>query len=207
MENDKLGMISNQHLQLADQQPMGTLDRGCIQLAALASTAVDYSKTGIPADMSRAPRPAKFKPDYMVCQVSSVCCYELTVVRPRPHVCCSQSKDSSISKKKTASRMKLSTVSMQIADQCVTMRVIKHLANSTETSTSDNSWPTCRRAITEPPVAAPNMASYISSWTTLCILPQLHLVATCTSITKTLRDKSATGMRIRFLPTRCANKP
>lgn len=66
MENDKLGMISLQHLQLADQKPMGTLDPGCIKLAALASTAVDYSKTGIPADMQDAPRPAKFKPDFMV---------------------------------------------------------------------------------------------------------------------------------------------
>ncbi|USW59560.1 Putative RNA-dependent RNA polymerase, eukaryotic-type [Septoria linicola] len=65
MENDKLGMISLQHLQLADQMPMGTLDPGCVKLAALASTAVDYSKTGIPADMQNAPRPAKFKPDFM----------------------------------------------------------------------------------------------------------------------------------------------
>lgn len=33
MENDKLGLIANQHLQLADQRPMGTLDPDCIKLA------------------------------------------------------------------------------------------------------------------------------------------------------------------------------
>ncbi|KAF2211972.1 hypothetical protein CERZMDRAFT_68227 [Cercospora zeae-maydis SCOH1-5] len=65
MENDKLGVISNQHLQLADQRPAGTLDPDCIKLAALASTAVDYSKTGIPANMQGAPKFQKFKPDFM----------------------------------------------------------------------------------------------------------------------------------------------
>ncbi|PPJ51825.1 hypothetical protein CBER1_09772 [Cercospora berteroae] len=65
MENDKLGMISNQHLQLADQRQKGTLDPDCIKLAALASTAVDYSKTGIPATIPGTLRFPRFKPDFM----------------------------------------------------------------------------------------------------------------------------------------------
>ena len=48
MENDNLGMISTLHQILADQKPNGTLDPECVRLAGLASTAVDYSKTGIP---------------------------------------------------------------------------------------------------------------------------------------------------------------
>ena len=141
MENDKLGLISIQHLQLADQRPMGTMDPDCIQLAALASTAVDYSKTGIPAEMNRAPRSAKFKPDYMVCLVLSVSYhFVLTVTRLRLHACSFRNKASSISKKKKiVSRTKLSTVSMQKADRCVTMRVRRHLANSTGISMSDSS--------------------------------------------------------------------
>ena len=48
METDQLGYISNTHLQIADQKPEGTFSPECKTLAAMASTAVDYSKTGIP---------------------------------------------------------------------------------------------------------------------------------------------------------------
>lgn len=48
MENDKLGMICVNHLQLADEHTAGTLHPDCIKLAEMASTAVDFSKTGIP---------------------------------------------------------------------------------------------------------------------------------------------------------------
>jgi len=47
MENDKLGLISNMHLQMADLLPEGTKDPSCIKLAQMASVAVDYAKTGI----------------------------------------------------------------------------------------------------------------------------------------------------------------
>ena len=47
MENDNLGMIATLHQILADQSPFGTFDPQCVRLAALHSTAVDYSKTGI----------------------------------------------------------------------------------------------------------------------------------------------------------------
>jgi len=49
METDQLGYISNSHLQAADQLAGGTFSEPCIVLAGMASTAVDYSKTGIPA--------------------------------------------------------------------------------------------------------------------------------------------------------------
>ena len=48
MENDQLGRICTLHQTLADQKSSGTLDPECILLAELASTAVDFSKTGIP---------------------------------------------------------------------------------------------------------------------------------------------------------------
>lgn len=48
LETDQLGYISNSHVQAADQLPDGTFSEPCIVLAGMASTAVDYSKTGIP---------------------------------------------------------------------------------------------------------------------------------------------------------------
>ncbi|KAI9724187.1 MAG: hypothetical protein M1828_003932 [Chrysothrix sp. TS-e1954] len=69
METDQLGYISNTHLQIADQKESGTFDPLCLELASMASTAVDYSKTGIPVDMSKFPGPRQYsrnaKPDFM----------------------------------------------------------------------------------------------------------------------------------------------
>ena len=48
MENDNLGLIATLHQILADQLPLGTFDPICIELAGMHSTAVDFSKTGIP---------------------------------------------------------------------------------------------------------------------------------------------------------------
>lgn len=48
METDQLGRIATTHQILADQKEAGTLDPSCITLAELHSTAVDFSKTGIP---------------------------------------------------------------------------------------------------------------------------------------------------------------
>lgn len=48
METDQLGRIATAHQILADQKPSGTLDRDCTLLAELHSTAVDFSKTGVP---------------------------------------------------------------------------------------------------------------------------------------------------------------
>lgn len=48
METDQLGRIATTHQILADQKSTGTLDPSCILLAELHSTAVDFSKTGVP---------------------------------------------------------------------------------------------------------------------------------------------------------------
>lgn len=48
MENDQLGRLSTLHQTLADQKEQGVFDPDCILLAEMCSTAVDFSKTGIP---------------------------------------------------------------------------------------------------------------------------------------------------------------
>ena len=50
MENDQLGRIAVLHQVLADQAQKGTFDRDCLELADMHSTAVDFSKTGIPVN-------------------------------------------------------------------------------------------------------------------------------------------------------------
>lgn len=52
MENDQLGRIATLHQVLADQRDSGTLDPDCLLLANKHSTAVDFSKTGIPVSYS-----------------------------------------------------------------------------------------------------------------------------------------------------------
>ncbi|KAI4158772.1 MAG: hypothetical protein LQ342_007167 [Letrouitia transgressa] len=64
MENDQLGRISTLHQTLADQKADGTFDPQCILLAQLASTAVDFSKTGIPADLSMMQKYSRVRPDF-----------------------------------------------------------------------------------------------------------------------------------------------
>lgn len=51
MENDQLGRLSTLHQTLADQKELGVFDPDCILLAEMCSTAVDFSKTGIPASL------------------------------------------------------------------------------------------------------------------------------------------------------------
>lgn len=53
METDQLGYICNTHLQVADQMPDGTLNPSCLKLAEMASTAVDFSKTGVAVSCSQ----------------------------------------------------------------------------------------------------------------------------------------------------------
>ncbi|KAK8009403.1 hypothetical protein PG991_011954 [Apiospora marii] len=67
MATDQLGMLSNKHMVLADQRDAGTVADDCKKLAEMASTAVDYSKTGIAVDMAqiRSIRFNKFRPDFM----------------------------------------------------------------------------------------------------------------------------------------------
>lgn len=53
------------HMQLADQMEIGTYHAHCIKLASMASTAVDFSKTGIPVNMKECPRYNRCRPDFM----------------------------------------------------------------------------------------------------------------------------------------------
>jgi len=66
MNMDRLGQISNKHKIRADIKPMGTRDPECILLAKLASDAVDFSKSGNPANMRQIPRGSDWiRPDFM----------------------------------------------------------------------------------------------------------------------------------------------
>ncbi|KAM0132168.1 hypothetical protein ACHAP3_006606 [Botrytis cinerea] len=67
MKTDQLGVISNRHQVYADQDVMGTECSNCLKLAELCSTAVDYSKTGIPPKLNdpSVPRHSLWRPDFM----------------------------------------------------------------------------------------------------------------------------------------------
>lgn len=64
MINDNLGAISTAHLIHADREPAKALSPICLQLATLHSMAVDFAKTGAPAEMPRFLKPKEF-PDFM----------------------------------------------------------------------------------------------------------------------------------------------
>ncbi|KAI8620436.1 RNA dependent RNA polymerase-domain-containing protein [Chytriomyces sp. MP71] len=64
MTNNKLGIIARRHLALADQRVGGSLHPDCLQLAELHSQAVDFPKTGHPADIKAAVS-LKNRPDFM----------------------------------------------------------------------------------------------------------------------------------------------
>lgn len=49
--NDTLGIISNAHTVFADREPKRAYSEPCIELAKLFSIAVDFPKTGIPAEI------------------------------------------------------------------------------------------------------------------------------------------------------------
>src|SRR5439155_21418710 len=65
MENDQLGRIANLHQEFADMKPLGTMDRDCMLLAEMHSTAVDFSKTGRHVEMTKLPRSKSVRPDFM----------------------------------------------------------------------------------------------------------------------------------------------
>ncbi|KAL4584954.1 hypothetical protein LXL04_009567 [Taraxacum kok-saghyz] len=64
MTSDTLGAISTAHLVHADREPEKALSSKCLQLATLHSMAVDFAKTGAPAEMPRGLRPHEY-PDFM----------------------------------------------------------------------------------------------------------------------------------------------
>jgi RNA-dependent RNA polymerase len=64
MINDTLGAISTAHLVHADREPDKARSKKCLELANLHSMAVDFAKTGAPAEMPRVLKPREF-PDFM----------------------------------------------------------------------------------------------------------------------------------------------
>ncbi|KAD2806028.1 hypothetical protein R6Q59_028990 [Mikania micrantha] len=64
MTSDTLGGISTAHLVHADREPQKALSPKCLQLATLHSMAVDFAKSGAPAEMPRGLRPREY-PDFM----------------------------------------------------------------------------------------------------------------------------------------------
>ncbi|KAK4568483.1 hypothetical protein RGQ29_004046 [Quercus rubra] len=64
MINDTLGAISTAHLVHADRESDKARSQKCLELANLHSMAVDFAKTGAPAEMPRVLKPKEF-PDFM----------------------------------------------------------------------------------------------------------------------------------------------
>ncbi|OMO81567.1 RNA-dependent RNA polymerase, eukaryotic-type, partial [Corchorus capsularis] len=64
MINDNLGAISTAHLVHADRELDKARSTKCLELADLHSMAVDFAKTGAPAQMPKALKPREF-PDFM----------------------------------------------------------------------------------------------------------------------------------------------
>ncbi|XP_043696161.1 probable RNA-dependent RNA polymerase 1 [Telopea speciosissima] len=62
--NESLGIISNAHLVFADKEPNKAESDECIELAKLSSIAVDFPKTGVPAEIPAYLRVNEY-PDFM----------------------------------------------------------------------------------------------------------------------------------------------
>ncbi|KAG0347564.1 hypothetical protein BG004_007468 [Podila humilis] len=62
--SNNLGVIANAHLALSDSLDEGPLHGKCLRLAQLHSDAVDFPKTGKPAEMTQELRPKRY-PDFM----------------------------------------------------------------------------------------------------------------------------------------------
>ncbi|GJV96678.1 probable RNA-dependent RNA polymerase 1, partial [Tanacetum coccineum] len=62
--NDSLGIIANAHTVFADREPLKAMAEPCVELAKLFSIAVDFPKTGVPAEIPANLR-VKDYPDFM----------------------------------------------------------------------------------------------------------------------------------------------
>ncbi|XP_022776584.1 RNA-dependent RNA polymerase 1-like [Durio zibethinus] len=62
--NDSLGIIANAHTVFADRQPNKAMSSQCMELAKLFSVAVDFPKTGVPAEIPQELRVKEY-PDFM----------------------------------------------------------------------------------------------------------------------------------------------
>ncbi|XVF43431.1 hypothetical protein PTKIN_Ptkin02bG0039600 [Pterospermum kingtungense] len=64
MVNDSLGIIANAHTVFADRKPGKAMSSECLELAKLFSIAVDFPKTGVPAEIPQELRVKEY-PDFM----------------------------------------------------------------------------------------------------------------------------------------------
>lgn len=64
MVNDNLGIIAHAHVAFADKEPRKAMSKPCTELAKLHSIAVDFAKTGIPAEIPPHLRVKEY-PDFM----------------------------------------------------------------------------------------------------------------------------------------------
>ena len=64
MQNDMLGVICHNHMAIADSSMLHAKDPRCKELARQQSIAVDYPKTGVPAEIKDNHRPTTY-PDFM----------------------------------------------------------------------------------------------------------------------------------------------
>ncbi|KAL1569847.1 RNA-directed RNA polymerase [Salvia divinorum] len=62
--NESLGMIANAHIVFADKEPFMAMSSSCLELAKLHSVAVDFPKTGVPAQIPPKLRVKEY-PDFM----------------------------------------------------------------------------------------------------------------------------------------------
>ncbi|KAK3212614.1 hypothetical protein Dsin_017320 [Dipteronia sinensis] len=62
--NDSLGIISNAHTVFADREPEKAMSKPCLQLAEQFSIAVDFPKTGVPAEIPQHIHVKEY-PDFM----------------------------------------------------------------------------------------------------------------------------------------------
>ncbi|KAL2863858.1 RNA dependent RNA polymerase [Aspergillus lucknowensis] len=65
MQSDRLGVIAAKHMILADQMELGTSHSDCKKLAQLHSSAVDFSKTGVPVKLGEMPSMNRYRPDFL----------------------------------------------------------------------------------------------------------------------------------------------
>ncbi|XP_050232388.1 RNA-dependent RNA polymerase 1 [Mercurialis annua] len=62
--NDSLGIIANAHTAIADREPLKAMSEPCLELAKKFSIAVDFPKTGVPAEIPSNLRVKEY-PDFM----------------------------------------------------------------------------------------------------------------------------------------------
>jgi len=65
IENNLVGVISNRHLVISDQQPKGVYSEDALTCARMQSVIVDFPKTGVKVTKSEIPKADRAKPDFL----------------------------------------------------------------------------------------------------------------------------------------------